>query len=249
VAVGGQLDDTATTAATEDNVAPLRITAQRAAHVNLRSSTGTEIGTASAPVRTDPTGTTAQPVTDNGGSLTVDAPVGTPVAVRLSDGSAFIEPRGGDVAHDAVDSGNPIKVGGRASLNEPTAVADNDRVNAWFDQLGRQVVLMGHANPESPVTANGSAAGLVVISAPGAGVSLYICKGSLHNRSASAQVVSLREGTTGSIRFTANLAASGGGSLFDFGPRGWKLPTNTALVADIAAASADVNVTEYYIAP
>jgi hypothetical protein len=32
----------------------------------------------------------AQPVTDNAGSLTVDAPVGTPVFVRLSDGSAAI---------------------------------------------------------------------------------------------------------------------------------------------------------------
>jgi hypothetical protein len=32
----------------------------------------------------------AQPVTDNSGSLTVDAPVGTPVFVRLSDGSAAI---------------------------------------------------------------------------------------------------------------------------------------------------------------
>jgi|GEM_PF-4763167 len=61
-AIGGQLDDTTTTAATEDNVAPLRITAQRAAHVNLRNVAGTEIGTASNPVRTDPTGTTTQPV-------------------------------------------------------------------------------------------------------------------------------------------------------------------------------------------
>jgi len=32
----------------------------------------------------------AMPVTDNSGSLTVDAPVGTPVFVRLSDGSAAI---------------------------------------------------------------------------------------------------------------------------------------------------------------
>lgn len=32
-------------------------------------------------------------VDDNAGSLTVDAPVATPVAVRLSDGAAFIDPR------------------------------------------------------------------------------------------------------------------------------------------------------------
>lgn len=58
----GQLDDTSTTTATEDNVAPVRITAQRAAHTNLRNVSGTEIGTSGAPIRTDPTGTTTQPV-------------------------------------------------------------------------------------------------------------------------------------------------------------------------------------------
>lgn len=50
-------------------------TAQRAAFANLRNSSGTEVGTSGAPLRTDPTGSTAQPVTDNGGSLTVDGTV------------------------------------------------------------------------------------------------------------------------------------------------------------------------------
>jgi len=36
------------------------------------NSSGVEIGTAAVPVRVDPTGTTAQPITDNAGSLTVD---------------------------------------------------------------------------------------------------------------------------------------------------------------------------------
>lgn len=48
----GQLDDTSTTVATEDNLAPVRITAQRAAHSNLRNAAGTEIGTISNPVYT-----------------------------------------------------------------------------------------------------------------------------------------------------------------------------------------------------
>lgn len=57
----GQLDDTATTAATEDNVSVVRITAQRALHTNLRNNAGTEIATSANPLRTDPTGTTTQP--------------------------------------------------------------------------------------------------------------------------------------------------------------------------------------------
>ncbi|MCK9370678.1 hypothetical protein M0R04_12275 [Candidatus Dojkabacteria bacterium] len=46
----------------------------------------------------------------------------------------------GDVAHDAADSGNPVKIGGKASAAKPTAVTANDRVNAYFDVYGRQHV-------------------------------------------------------------------------------------------------------------
>lgn len=100
--------------------------------------------------------------------------------------------------------------------------------------------------PQAPVTQNGSAAGQSVIAAPGLGLRLYIRRGSLHNRAATETVVSLREGATGTIRFTTNLAADGGGTLLDFGEDGWRLPENTALVADIAQASVDVNITEYF---
>lgn len=49
-------------------------------------------------------------------------------------------PVSGAVAHDAVDSGNPVKIGGLASSAAPTAVATGDRVNSWHDQFGRTVV-------------------------------------------------------------------------------------------------------------
>ena len=117
MAIAGQFDDAATTVATEDNVAPVRITAQRALHANLRNVAGTEIGTAAAPVRTDPTGTTTQPVDGsgvtqpvsavalplpagaatsagqlaNGHDVTVDNTVGAPANVQLSDGTDTAE--------------------------------------------------------------------------------------------------------------------------------------------------------------
>lgn len=50
VAIAGQLDDTGTTAATENNVAPARITAQRALHINLRNVAGLELSTPTNPV-------------------------------------------------------------------------------------------------------------------------------------------------------------------------------------------------------
>lgn len=46
----------------------------------------------------------------------------------------------GAVAHDALDSGNPIKIGGFASVNPPAGVGDGDRVNAWFGTAGQQAI-------------------------------------------------------------------------------------------------------------
>jgi hypothetical protein len=54
-----------------------------------------------------------------------------------------------DVAHDAADSGNPVKVGAKAANALPTAVANNDRANNVSDLFGR--LLVGHIAPEMQV--------------------------------------------------------------------------------------------------
>jgi hypothetical protein len=46
----------------------------------------------------------------------------------------------GDTAHDSVDAGNPVKIGGYASAAQPTAVATGDRVNAWLSRTGAQEI-------------------------------------------------------------------------------------------------------------
>lgn len=155
-------------------------------------------------------------------------------------------------AHDSPIAGNPVRMAARANANEPAAVsADDDTVDLWADRHGRQVVLTGHANPEPPVTVNATASGnTTVIAAPGASVSLYICKASVHNRASSNRVVALSDGAAGTTRWKAELAAEGGGSMIDFGSRGWKLTANTLLNVNLdAAGDVDVNITEYYIAP
>lgn len=48
--IAGQFDDTSPTQATENNVAPTRITSYRALHTNLRNNSGTEIGTTTTPL-------------------------------------------------------------------------------------------------------------------------------------------------------------------------------------------------------
>ena len=155
-------------------------------------------------------------------------------------------------ALDAAISGLLVRNGAKANLNEPTAVgADGRAVDLWADRYGRLVCLSGHANPEPPASANLVADG-DVIAAPGAGLSLYICKGSIHNRAAAAITVALQEGSGGTERWRAELASEGGGASFDFGSRGWKIGDNVSFYLDILAGASpdiDVNVTEYYIAP
>lgn len=82
-------------------------------------------------------------VISGGGSVPTGA-AGTPatdvVTVQgITGGTPLIV--GGNVAHDAVDSGNPIKVGGyAANSTHPTNVAVGDRVNAWFGLNGVHMV-------------------------------------------------------------------------------------------------------------
>ena len=46
----------------------------------------------------------------------------------------------GDVAHDAADSGDPVKTGGRARTSQIGTVANNDRTDAIFNAYGEQVL-------------------------------------------------------------------------------------------------------------
>jgi hypothetical protein len=70
--VGGVRLDTPASDVADGKTAAVRITPKRAMWATLRNEAGTEIATSSDPLRIDPTGTTAQPVNDNGGSLSVD---------------------------------------------------------------------------------------------------------------------------------------------------------------------------------
>jgi len=65
---------------------------------------------------------------------------------KVADGS-FAEAVGGDVGHDGADDGAPLKIGGRAAASAPTAVSAGDRVNAYFDTSGRQVVKLDEPLP------------------------------------------------------------------------------------------------------
>ena len=69
---------------------------------------------------------------------------------------------GGGTPHDSVDSGNPVKMGGRAQATAPTAVADGDRVNAWFSRNGALVVNAEKGTPTFTAAAPTTSATLLL---------------------------------------------------------------------------------------
>lgn len=172
--------------------------------------------------------------------------------VKVSQVSGSTDTVQGTDAHDAAITGKPVLIGGYASQDEPTAVStDGDAVRPWLTKDGRLVALIGHGDPEPPDTTNCTASGeTVLISSPGASVSLYINKVTIHNAGSSNVTVSLKNGSGGTTFWKGELASEGGAAGISFGSRGWKLSADTQLIGNLSAAGdVDVNVVEYYIAP
>lgn len=120
----------------------------------------------------------------------------------------------GDVAHDGADSGNPLKVGGKAysfdGTAPGTAVAEGDRANFITTPEGRQYVETTHPNYWS-VSADYAAAqtNTTVKAAPGAGLKLYITDVIVSN-GAVAGNITLLDGSGGTVLLELYPAINGG---------------------------------------
>lgn len=120
----------------------------------------------------------------------------------------------GDVAHDGVDSGNPVGIGGIARTANPTAVAALDRVKAWFTTLGklivqlnapRELVVIQHTQIAS------SSSETTILTAGAAGVFHDITAFTITNQTATAVNVTIKDATTGTTRMIIALPAAAGG--------------------------------------
>lgn len=198
------------------------------------------------------------PVSDNSGSLTVDAPTGTPVNVQIGNatlqagvidetGASAVDALavGGGTAHDAVDSGNPQKIGGRAFTAPATGVAANDRVNGMFDIYGKQIVRESLredlGNQQTKITSSTTE---TTIATADATYKLDLYALYLTNTSATATKVTIRDSTAGTVRFVFYVPA---GDM-----RGFTLPPsgahkqnaiNTAWTATCGTSVADMEIT------
>jgi hypothetical protein len=148
----------------------------------------------------------------------------------------------GTVAHDGADSGNPVKIGGVARTADPTAVATGDRVDAYFDVTGKQVV-----TPYAPraLTVTGAATltnttATSLITAGGAGIFVDLTTLILTNTSSTAVRVDIRDaGTGGSVIFSIGLAANGG-AVVNFPAPVPQTTANNAWAVQLSASVTDV---------
>jgi hypothetical protein len=144
--------------------------------ISLRKSASggsAELGTATDPVRTDPTGTTAQPVTDGGGSLsvddgggslTVDGTVGITGSVTVVDG-------GGSVSID--DNGGSLTVDGTVTANAGTGFpsVQTEDAAAAGGETGLMVLGVRNDGGAARTSANGDFGALALDDAGRVGIS------------------------------------------------------------------------------
>jgi hypothetical protein len=170
--------------------------------------------------------TDAVPVTDNAGSLTID---GTVTASNTT----------GSIAHDSADSGNPVKVGGRAvaALSTATMVAAADRADMVTD-LDGALITRGHCPlgdilSERVSDTAGTSAALSTFGAT-ANTRNYITTITIYNDSTTNAYVDIRDGTAGAVLITLPCPAKGG-CITNFETPLRQPTANTALAYDVSA--------------
>lgn len=111
----------------------------------------------------------------------------------------------GAIAHDAADSGAPVKVGAKAitALSGATLVASADRTDLYSDLDGAQVVKLNGTNADyvSGNASNTDGTSTQVIAAGAAGIKHYITDVTITNTSASNIYVELKDGATAKWTF------------------------------------------------
>jgi len=130
-----------------------------------------------------------------------------------SDSTGVIIANGG-IAHDGADSGNPVKVGGKAYNSDGTvpgtAVVEGDRANFITDLYGRQYVDTVHPNYwRASVDYAAAQTNATIKAAPGAGLKLYITDVIISN-GATAGNITLLDGSGGTVLLEAYPAITGG---------------------------------------
>lgn len=237
---GFEYDDTTPDSVNEGDAGAARMSANRNQYIQIRDAAGNERGanvnaSGQLSVTVDNTVTVGSHAVTNAGTFAVQESGGALTALQImddwdndaSDGASV----SGDVAHDSVDAGEPVKIGFKAynfdGTAPQTAVAEADRVNAISTPEGIQYVETAHPRFWHTSADYASAqTNASVKAAPGAGLSLYITDISISN-GATAGNITLLDGSGGTVLYEIYPAINGGAVLNLKNPI--KLTSNTAL--------------------
>ncbi len=151
------------------------------------------------------------------GSQTVTGSVNANVSGSVSVTGSINASAYGDAANDAADIGNPVKFGGYASDSvNPTRVGSGDRVNAWFDQTGRQVTqpFGPRATRTQQYTTLNTTNQTTILSAAAAGIFQDLITVIVDNTSPLGTRVDFRDTSASAVLFSISAPSSGAG-----GPR------------------------------
>lgn len=157
--------------------------------------------------------------------------------------TAWLTQPQGNVAHDAVDSGNPTKIGCHARTTNRTAVADADRADVVCDDNGQLVVTP--MAPRDRVVRSGvvtvsTTTETTLLAAGGAGVFRDLTYLKCTNNSATLVRVDLRDATAGTVIDSWALAASGGGFNLAFSVPYAQASANNNWTIQLSGAVTDV---------
>lgn len=171
---------------------------------------------------------------------------GSPRVTIATDQAAVATTPAGNVAHDAADSGNPIKIGAKVETSPKgiTLPIDGDRTDLYADSDGMLMVKNHTSNAdtinERIADTAGTSAAFTNFSAV-ASTFNYVTTIAVYNSSATNGYVDIRDGTAGAILFTVP-APTVGGSVITF-PVPLRQPTaNTALAYDVSGALTTVYI-------
>jgi hypothetical protein len=199
-------------------------------------------------------------IDDNGSTLTVDAPVGTPVNVQIGNatlvvgvidetGASAVDALavGGGTAHDAVDSGNPVKIGGKAiaDVGAVTVVAANDRANLNVGLDGtllvRDQTSISNALKERGSTTGATEVASTVFGATGSTKNCITTIAVFNTSTTVSTYIDFTDGAGGTIMFSLPLPA-GGGAVVNLPVPLVQTTANVALYWKVASAATTVYV-------
>lgn len=216
-------------------------------------------------------------VTVSGGFITVSGtlpvqvsgtvPVAVSGAVVISGGGGFITTSGsggfisttgsggfitatgitGNVAHDAADSGNPVKIGGKALVTHSVAaVVSGDRTDVLTDKYGRLLVISSQTRDlmgkqATTITTTGESTIISATASEFHDITTLI----ITHQATSGIVVTVRDVTTSGTAWLIDLAA-GGGIVATFNPP-LQQGTATAWTAETSTTGVTYHVFAHFV--